>query len=55
MSALRSVFANGRTKPALSDELETAVNDVLREAEELCRLLRDRRERRQPPRDDRLI
>ena len=52
MSALRSVFANGRTKPVLSDELESAVNEVLREAEELCRLLRERRERRQTPHDD---
>ena len=38
---------NGHTKPVLADELETAVNKVLREAEELCLLLRKRREERE--------
>jgi hypothetical protein len=51
MSAPRKV-ANGRAKPALPDEVEIAVNEVLREAEELCRLLRKRRERREVPRDE---
>jgi len=44
MGALQRLFANGHAKPALSDEVETAVNEVLREAEELCRVLRTRRE-----------
>jgi len=46
MGALQRLFTNGRAKPVPHDEVETAVNDVLREAEELCRLLRTRRERR---------
>jgi hypothetical protein len=46
MDALRRLFANGSSTPALAGELEIAVNDVLREAEELCWLLRKRRERR---------
>lgn len=44
MSALQRLFTNGQTNPARSDEVEMAVNGVLREAEELCRLLRTRRE-----------
>ena len=52
MGALQWWFANGHSKPLLSDEVETAVNEVLREAEELCRLLRNRRERREARRDE---
>ncbi len=52
MNALRRAFANGHTKPALPDKLEIAVNEVLREAEELCRMLRKRGERRPLSRDD---
>ena len=47
MDALRRLFANGSSTPVLPGELEMAVNDVLREAEELCWLLRKRRERRE--------
>jgi hypothetical protein len=46
MGALQRLFVNGHAKPAVPDEVESAVNGVLREAEELRRLLRDRRERR---------
>jgi hypothetical protein len=46
MGALQRLLTNGETKPALPDEVESAVNGVLREAEELCRVLRHRRERR---------
>lgn len=46
MDALRRLFANGSSTPASSGKLEMAMNDVLREADELCRLLRKRRERR---------
>ena len=53
MSALRRVFSNGHSKPALlPDEVETAVKEVLREAEELCRALRKRRQRQEDLRDD---
>ena len=45
MSALQELFVNGHSKSGVSDDVETAVNEVLREAEELCRLLRTRRER----------
>lgn len=44
MSTLQRLFSNDCTKPARSDEVEIAVNGVLREADELCRLLRKRRE-----------
>jgi hypothetical protein len=44
MSPLQRLFANGHAKPARSEEVETAVSEVLREAEELCQLLRVRRE-----------
>lgn len=47
MDALRRLFANGHSTPPLAGELEIAVNDVQREAEELCRVLRKRRERHQ--------
>jgi hypothetical protein len=47
MDALRRLFANGHSTSALAGELEIAVNDVLREAEELCWLLRKYREKRQ--------
>ena len=47
MAALRRLFANGQSTPALAGKLETAVNDVLREAEELCWLLRAHREKRE--------
>lgn len=46
MSAFQKLFANGASKAGLSNEVEMAVNEVLREADELCRLLRSRRERR---------
>ena len=46
MGALQRLFANGQAKPAIPDKVELAVNEVLREAEELCRLLRNRRESR---------
>jgi hypothetical protein len=46
MSPFQKLFANGHSSSGLSDEVETAVNEVLREAEELCRLLRSRREAR---------
>jgi len=52
MSTLRNMFANDLTRPAVPDKLETAVNEVLREAEALCRVLRERRERQQPLRND---
>ena len=45
MRALQRLFTNGRAKPSVSDEVETAVIEVLREADDLCRLLRKRRER----------
>ena len=44
MHALRRLFANDSASPVLAGKLDTAVNDVLREAEELCCLLRRRRE-----------
>jgi len=44
MSALQRLFSSDCAKPARSDDVETAVNGVLREADELCRLLRKRRE-----------
>ena len=44
MVAIYRLFPNGHSKPVLSDKVEIAVNDVLREAEELCQLLRKRRE-----------
>ena len=46
MVAIYRLFPNGHSKPVLSDKVEIAVNDVLREAEELCQLLRKRREKR---------
>jgi hypothetical protein len=46
MGALRKLFANGHSTPALTFELEIALNDVVREAEELRCLLRKRREDR---------
>jgi hypothetical protein len=46
MHALRRLFANGSSTPALAGELEIAMTDVLREADELCSLLRKHRERR---------
>jgi hypothetical protein len=52
MGTLQRMFANGHSKPVLPDEVETAVNEVLREAEELCRLLRERRQRRENRCDD---
>ena len=48
MSALHRLFANNPSKAALPVELEAAVNEVLREAEELCRLLRSQRDRGTP-------
>ena len=47
MGVWRRMFVNGHSSPALDGELEIALNDVLREAEELCWLLRKRRERRE--------
>jgi hypothetical protein len=47
MDALRRLFASAHTTPALAGELEIAVHDVLREAEELSWLLRKHREKRQ--------
>ena len=44
MRTLRGIFANGHSAPLLADKLEIAVNDVARQAEELCWLLRKRRE-----------
>jgi hypothetical protein len=46
MNALQRLFANGHAESALPDEVEAAVSEMLREAGELRRLLRDRRERK---------
>ena len=46
MGALQRLFTKGHSKPVLTDKVEIAVNDVLREAEELCRLLRKQRQNR---------
>ena len=43
MNALQRFFANGHAKPGLPDEVEVAVAEMLREAEELRQLLRIRR------------
>jgi hypothetical protein len=44
MRALRGLFANGQSAPVSADKLDVAVNEVVRQAEELCCLLRKRRE-----------
>ena len=44
MQTLRGLFSNGHSPPLLADKLEIAVSDVMRQAEELCCLLRMRRE-----------
>jgi len=51
MSALRRLFANGQPKPAPTDKVEAAVNEVLKEAEELRRLLRQHCEAAKAPAD----
>jgi hypothetical protein len=47
MVAIHRLFTNGHSKTELSEEVEIAVNGVLREAEELCQLLRKRREKQE--------
>jgi hypothetical protein len=46
MSAFQRLFQNGSATSTLSDEVEVAVNGLVREAEELWGLLRSRRELR---------
>ena len=53
MSAFQRLFQSGSAAPTLSDEVEEAVNGLMREAEELWGLLRSRRERRDASADAR--
>jgi hypothetical protein len=44
MGPLQRLFADSQSFRALPPEVESAVNEVLKEAEELCSLLRHRRD-----------
>jgi hypothetical protein len=44
MRTLRGLFSSVHSRPLLADKLEIAVSDVVRQADELCWVLRKRRE-----------
>ena len=44
MNAFLNLFAHNRPNAAVPDDVEKAVSNVMREADELCRLLRSHRE-----------
>ena len=46
MNAFLNLFAYDRPNAAIPDDVEKAVSNVMREADELCRLLRSRQEAR---------
>jgi hypothetical protein len=51
INALQRLLAYGDAEPTPTDDVESAVNGLVREAEDLCRLLRHRREMRKAKAD----